>query len=498
MGKIVKNFLSGVIGQLATIFIGFIIPRLILTSYGSNINGLLSSTSQLFEYIALLEAGVGTATLQALYFPVANDNKKDINRILSATNYYYKRTGLVYFLCVILLSFGYPLVVHTEIETGVVIIVILAQGLTGVVNYLFQGKYRLLLQAEGKNYILTNIATIIQITVGLCKALVISLGYNVIAVQTVSLLINLCQTVYIICYIKKKYKWICLKEKPNFKAISQKNDVLVSHISALVYNNTDILLLTLFTNLNTVSVYSVYLMLCNMVNTVIDNISASMTYKFGYIFNTDIALFIRMQKQFEKYYLALVFWFYTSVYVFIIPFLKIYTKGVNDANYLDVGLSILFVVMQILSYCKRPFNQVINLTQKFKETKWRCVAEAIINLTVSLVLVQKMGIYGVLLGSIVAVIYRLMDLMIYTNKVLETRIVPSFLCVFVDVVILFLIVSIMKLFVIECESYLKLFSYATVFTVVSGVLYFGINTLMNLKESKFFLTKIMHYLREKE
>lgn len=65
--KIKYNLFWGIASELLTIVLGIIVPRLILTSYGSEVNGLLGSVTQIYSYIALLEAGIGTATVQALY-----------------------------------------------------------------------------------------------------------------------------------------------------------------------------------------------------------------------------------------------------------------------------------------------------------------------------------------------------------------------------------------------------------------------------------------------
>ena len=62
--KGVLNVFYGIIGQLITIALGIVIPRLVLISYGSEVNGLLNSVTQIFAYFSLLEAGVGVASLQ--------------------------------------------------------------------------------------------------------------------------------------------------------------------------------------------------------------------------------------------------------------------------------------------------------------------------------------------------------------------------------------------------------------------------------------------------
>ena len=113
--KSAYNILSSVLSQVFAIALGIIIPRLYLLSYGSEVNGLLNSVTQIYTYLALLEAGVGTATLQALYKPVARGDEQTISEIMAATNKFYKRTGTIYFLAVVVLSVGYPLVIKSDI-----------------------------------------------------------------------------------------------------------------------------------------------------------------------------------------------------------------------------------------------------------------------------------------------------------------------------------------------------------------------------------------------
>ena len=117
--KSAKNFMYGMLGFVITTLLGIIIPRLFLVSYGSEVNGLINSIKQVFSYFALLEAGVGGATLQALYGPMARNDKKEISSILSATHSFYKKTGVVYAACVLLMAIVYPMLIKTSISTPV-------------------------------------------------------------------------------------------------------------------------------------------------------------------------------------------------------------------------------------------------------------------------------------------------------------------------------------------------------------------------------------------
>ena len=111
-------------------------------------------------------------------------------------------------MLVILLAIIYPLIIKTTISYKIVSLVVLISGLPGVVNYYFQGKYKILLQAEGKTYIITNLTTIITILTSAGKIILLLLGFGVIAVQSLYLVLSLLQMTYIACYIRENYKWI--------------------------------------------------------------------------------------------------------------------------------------------------------------------------------------------------------------------------------------------------------------------------------------------------
>ena len=76
--KSLTNIAVGVFTQGCTLLLGILIPRLFILGYGSEINGLMSTINQFFGYAALLEAGVGLATMQALYKPLAFDDRKSV------------------------------------------------------------------------------------------------------------------------------------------------------------------------------------------------------------------------------------------------------------------------------------------------------------------------------------------------------------------------------------------------------------------------------------
>ena len=71
------NMISSLALQICTIISGFIIPKIILSYFGSDTNGLISSLNQFLSYISLLEGGVTGVVAANLYKPLVNgDNQK--------------------------------------------------------------------------------------------------------------------------------------------------------------------------------------------------------------------------------------------------------------------------------------------------------------------------------------------------------------------------------------------------------------------------------------
>ena len=496
--KTVYNLLSGLIGQIVTIALGIVIPRLFIVSLGSEVNGLVSSVSQIFVYFGLLEAGVGLATTQALYKPIAQGNKNDINAILVATDRYYKKTGTIYLIGVVVLSVIYPVVITSQIDKFTIFIVIIFQGLGGVLSYFFQGKYRLLLQAEGKGYILTNLSTVIQIFISVGKIILLVNGFDVIAIQGMYFFFNIIQMLYITLYISKKYRWIDLRVTPNNNAISQKKFVLIHQISGMIFSNTDVLILTLFCDLKIVSIYSMYNLFFNMINTFMSTISGSISFQLGQSYSINKKKFIKLYDIYETSYTVLNFTVCATMHLFILPFMKLYTRGITDANYIDTVLPILFVCVNLLANGKLPSNQVINVAGHFEETKWKGICEALLNIVVSILGVIRFGLYGVLIGTIVALLYRANDMIIYANrKVIGRSPIKTYFRWGVNIVIFLIATNIGNNISWNNTTYIHIILNAGMFCLCTGVVYFIVNSLIERENLQMLLNSFCAKMKTK-
>ena len=161
--KFFYNSISTAFYQVIVMIAGFITPRIMLKYYGSEINGLVSSITQFIVYFNLVEAGLSGAAIYALYKPLAENNHKAINSIVSAARKFYTQSGYIFVSLTLGLAAFYPLFVKTNMLTPLNIgLLVLILGTNGALEFLTLAKYRVLLSADQKTYVI-SLASMVHI-----------------------------------------------------------------------------------------------------------------------------------------------------------------------------------------------------------------------------------------------------------------------------------------------------------------------------------------------
>ena len=199
----VQNLISAFASQFVTIVLGFIIPRITLVNYGSEINGVMSLVAQIYTYIALLEAGLGTAALQALYAPVTHNDRDEISGIVNAATKYYKKIALYYALAVVGISVVLPFIIDSQLSYWEISLYFLFFGVSNVINFCFTAAMRPILLAEGKNYVNNNITLIFHVISQFAKVLLLVARVNIVVLQLFYSAINISQIAVYYLYFKK-------------------------------------------------------------------------------------------------------------------------------------------------------------------------------------------------------------------------------------------------------------------------------------------------------
>lgn len=479
--KIKRNLLMKSLSQILMLVFGLLMPRITLVSYGSEVNGLLNSVTQIVSYLALFEAGIQAVAKKSLYCTVSQGDNKGTNGILSAVNKNYRLIGFIYFGCLISLSLVYPMLTkNSSIPYSTVFWVVFFSGIGNVITFFVGGKYQILLAVDGKEYIINLLSTIVYVIGHLVKMVLLLRKVDIEIIMISTWLISCIQVVGVWLYIRKSYPWIDLNEVPNKASLRQSGYAFGHQISMQIFANIDVLLLTIFCDLKIVSVYSIYKMLTYYLRTILVIPIDSTKFAMGQLFNKDKAEYIKILDTLEVALSIIVYSVYAVTLYLILPFIKIYTASITDVQYIDKYLPILFVLGEMLNIIRFPMSGTINFAGHFKQTLWRSIFETVINVSVSLVGVIYLGIYGVLLGTIAALMYRTVDIFIYANtRILNRRPFKTLFIYSSHTILMLIIAYILHYIPVQINNYVQFFCVGlivtpvvfVIFTVISGILF---------------------------
>ena len=118
--RVIKNLIVSFGSKLVTIALGFIVPRIVLMNYGSDVNGIINSITQIFSYMSLLEAGIALATRDMLYKPIVEKDQDGVSYVASISKRYFRKFTIGYGLGVLLLAIFIPLTWKSSVDKSII------------------------------------------------------------------------------------------------------------------------------------------------------------------------------------------------------------------------------------------------------------------------------------------------------------------------------------------------------------------------------------------
>lgn len=419
--KAVINSLFSLLEEIVTIICGFILPRMILSAFGSTYNGLITSISQFLACAVLLRAGIGGATRAALYKPLAENNIPKTNSIVKATDAFMKRVGLILACIIVALAIVYPIFVHNEFGWLFTFSLFLIIGVSTFAESFFGITYLIVLQADQRLWVSSFIHIICAIAnTTLCVVLILN-GASIHIVKLGSAIVFVISPIVQRFYVRRHYK-LDFHCEPDNEAIEQRWDAFWQQVSVFVMNNTDVMVLTVFSNLLEISVYSIYNMIANGLRNLVVSFFTSLEASFGNMIAKKEENALR-----ENISVVEIFMFsistimYTCAAIQILSFVRIYTKNINDVNYNRPLFAYLIMLAGFFNGIRMPYQMVVQAAGHYKQTKMGAIIEPMLNIILSIIFVFKFGLIGVAIGTLAATIFRTIQYSFYMCKVLVKR-----------------------------------------------------------------------------
>ena len=407
--------------QVTTVICGFILPRSFLEHYGSDVNGLTQSIAQFLSIISFLELGVGQVIQSSLYTPLASGDTENVSKMLKSGTNYFRKIACTIIGYVIILGVFSPYIFGDKYELTYTITLILIMGIGSFAQYYFGLIDKILLAADERGYAQYGVTIIVQIINVVVVLYFIQQGSSIQIVKLISALIFLLIPIFVRIYVNKNYK-IDRKIKYDEDPIKQKWSGIAQHVSSVVLEGTDVVILTIFSTLSNVSIYSVYYMVVSGVRQLYTAATAGVQSKIGKLWAkgeqqiiTDVFQGVEVILHF-----AVVFLF-SCIAILVVPFVQVYTYGITDCNYIQPVFAMVLTLAYAIRSLRTPYNIMVLAASHYKQTQTCHIIAAILNIVISIVAVMIWGLVGIAIGTLVAFVFQTAWIMIYTSKHLLNR-----------------------------------------------------------------------------
>lgn len=368
---VIKNLKWGLVYQFINMMMGFITPRFIMLAYGSEINGLQNSILQIINIIALLQAGITSASVFLLYKPLSEENFTEVTEVLQSAAAYFRKIALFFFSAMLAAAVIFTFTTNSGLKSYEVFISFFILGLKTTFDIWLVSRYLIIFTADQNKYII-SIANIAEKLVYYILLFLIISQKMYFVFMYIGLLAG---TLAKICFYRYRYRKLyggrLIPDKQNnvHREIDGKNHSMINEISHTVVVSSMMIIVSSLYDLKSASVYSTYYLVVSLLITIDVVIYESFASSFGHLvaegdrdrINSVFAVF---QYGFN---IINTFLYMCAAYL-IVPFVKIYTRGVTDINYENYYLAFFIVFFGIMYTYRIPYNICVTTHGLFKET----------------------------------------------------------------------------------------------------------------------------------
>lgn len=488
------NIVVSLLSQLVTMICGLCVPSLMIKTFGSEVYGATASIAQFLAYITLIEGGIGGVARAVLYGPLARNDMLEVSAILAQVKRFFRTIAYAFAAYVLVLACSFKNISDIQaldwLSTFLLVLVVsvstFAQYYIGITN-------SILLQASQKTYITRLISIAGTVLNTLMIVLLVHMKCSILAVKLASSCVFVLQPIAMWLYVKKNYDLVSApKTKTNY--LKQRWSALGQHIAWFLHTNTDIAILTVFVGLKPVAVYSVYHFVTAHIQSIITSFSTGMEALFGDMLAKKEDA--QLQKTFNYYetMISLITTVLLAVTaVLIIPFVRLYTAGVEDQNYIEPLFAMLLILVAAIDCLKAPYHSLVTAAGHFKQTQAAAYGEVLINVGLSLLLVSRLGLTGVALGTVVASLFRFIYYVAYLSGNICCRRVSLFVKRQLVNASAFLVSVLAGGFIlskISCDDYFRWAICGAAVTIAVAVITVGINAIFYLHEMQSLIGKV--------
>lgn len=401
-----RNIIYGVLLKLYQIIIPFIMRTAMIYIMGVQYLGLNSLFASILQVLNLAELGVGSAMVYSMYKPIAEDDKIAICALMKLYRTYYRVIGAVIAIVGLIITPFIPKLINGEVlaDVSIYVLYLLNLGATVLTYWLFAYK-NAIFQAHQRTDVSSKVTLVTNTVQYAIQILVLVLFHNYYYYIIAALLTQIINNVAIAYYADKIYPNFKPKGNVNFdekKKINNKiKDLFFIKIGSVVVDSVDTIVISAFLGLTLLAVYQNYFFIMNSVYSIVCIIMASITAGVGNSLLTE-----SLEKNYKDFktltfIISFILCFCCVCFVGLYqPFMEIW---VGKNLMLGFPYVILFCIYFYVRLTASIWNVPKDAAGLWHSDRFRALIAAGVNLTLNLIMVSYIGLYGILLSTIISV-----------------------------------------------------------------------------------------------
>lgn len=402
-----RNIIFGTMLKLYQIVVPFLMRTAMIYFLGVQYLGLDSLFISILQILNLAELGVGSAMVFSMYKPIAEDDDIQICALMKLYKIYYRIIGAVILVAGLIVCPFIPYLIKSDLPADLNVYILYIMNLFAtVLSYWLFAYKNCLLQAHQRTDITSKISLLIYTLRYLIQFIVLLVLKNYYLYLMVSLLCQIALNISTAIIVNKIY--------PNFKAkgdldkkvvkdINQRvKDLFTSKVGMVIINSADTVVISAFLGLTTLAIYQNYFYIITAIIGIVGVIFTSCSAGIG---NSLIVESEEKNYNDLKKFTFIIIWLACICTCCLLSLFQPFMKW-------WVGEDLLMEFPAVICICIYYFVYEINmLLNVYKDSagiwhkdRFRPLITALTNLVLNLILVNFIGIYGIILSTVLSML----------------------------------------------------------------------------------------------
>ena len=407
------NLLSSFGGQLLALLLRFVTRTVFIQTLGESYLGINGLFADVLSMLNLTDLGFETAITFKMYKPLVDHDDKRIRMLLKFYKQAYRVVGIVILVIGLGLIPFLHVIIHDYdsleklgINAALIFFLYLMQSVS---SYLFFAYRSSVMFAAQKRYILDTADYVVTIVTNAVQIIILLIWKDFVMYTAVVIAFNIIKNLINAAIAHRYFPQFFIKEESSItKAeiidlIKDCGALFVYRINTVVLKATDNIVLSTFIGLNIVGRYSNYLLFYTSIRSILDKLYQAVKASMGNLFATE-----SMEKKYKFFqvmnYLSIILYGTAAVGVAVCAdeLIEVWIK--KPEYVIAQPFAILIGIEVLFRGLTNNLGQVRNVSGVFQQMWYRPLLGIIVNIGVSVGLVQVCGIYGVIIGTIAATV----------------------------------------------------------------------------------------------